>query len=228
MKVLVACEESQTITKEYRSKGVEAYSCDIKDCTGGHPEWHIKGDAIKEAYSGKYDLMIAHPPCTYLSVSGSGWLYNKDGSRNEDRYKQQSDALDFVRKLMDAPITRIAIENPVSVIASHIRPADQMVQPYFFGDRARKTTCFWLKNLPLLKPTDIVDEGEDYEWVDSKTGKRKKQPLWYYEAFVNAKSPEERRTLRSKTFIGLAKAIADQWGKKIENYPITKQLDLFK
>ena len=224
MKVLIACEESQAITKEYRKLGIEAYSCDIKDCSGGHPEWHIKGDAIKEAYSGKYDLMIGHPPCTYLAVSGSGWLYNKDGTINNDRFNLQIEALKFVRLLMNAPIDRIAIENPISIISSKIRKPDQIIQPYFFGDEARKSTCLWLKNLPKLKPTKIVGQGEDYEWIESKTGKKKKQPLWYYRALLEAKTPEERRSLRSKTFPGIAEAIADQWRELDEKYPIQKEL----
>jgi hypothetical protein len=214
MKVLVACEESQAITKEFRKLGIEAYSCDILPCSGGHPEWHIQGDAIKEAYSGKYDLMIAHPPCTYLAVSGARWMYNKDGSVNQERYENQQEALDFVQKLMDAPIKHIAIENPISVISSNIRKPDQIVHPYMFGDKASKSTCLWLKNLPLLEPTDIVEKGEFYEWVD-KNGKKKKQPLWYYQALQKAKTPGERRTLRSKTFPGIAKAIAEQWSKSL-------------
>ena len=149
-KVLIACEESQAITKEFRALGYEAYSCDLLPASGGHPEWHIQGDAIAEAYSGKYDLMIAHPPCTYLAVSGNRWLYNKDGSRNEERYKAQAEALDFVRVLMKAPIKHIAIENPVSVISSKIRKPEQIIQPWQFGDEAQKTTCLWLKNLPKL------------------------------------------------------------------------------
>lgn len=123
-KILIACEESQAITKEFRALGYEAYSCDLLPASGGHPEWHIQGDAFKEAYSGKYDLMVAHPPCTYLAVSGNRWLYNKDGSRNEERYQSQAEALDFVRDLMTAPIKHIAIENPISVISSQIRKPD--------------------------------------------------------------------------------------------------------
>lgn len=211
MKILIACEESQTITKEYRKLGFEAYSCDVLDCSGGHPEWHIKGDAIKEAYSGKYDLMVAHPPCTYLAVSGNRWLYNKDGSKNIDRWKNRELALEFVRKLMNAPIEKIAIENPVSCISSQIRKPDQIIQPYMFGDKATKTTCLWLKNLPLLKPTKIVEKGDFKEWTDKKTGKIKRQATWYYEIFKKAKTPAERRTLRSKTFKGIAEAIAKQW-----------------
>ena len=185
-KILIACEESQAITKAFRKLGFEAYSCDLLPCSGGHPEWHIQGDALHEAYSGKYDLMVAHPPCTYLAVSGNRWLYNKDGSINLYRYKAQAEALDFVRVLMNAPIKHIAIENPVSVISSNIRKPEQIIQPWQFGDEAQKTTCLWLKNLPKLEHTKIVGKGE-----------------------------EERRTLRSKTFPGIANAIAQQWGKII-------------
>ena len=215
-KILIACEESQAVTKEFRKLGFEAYSCDILDCSGGHPEWHIKGDALTEAYSGKYDLMIAHPPCTYLSVSGARHLYNKDGSINLERLKNQNEALDFVQKLMDAPIKYIAIENPISVISSKIRKPNQIIQPWMFGDKAQKSTCLWLKNLPLLNPTDIVEKGEFFEFI-SKKGEKKKMPMWYYEALQKAKSPGERRTLRSKTFKGIAEAIAKQWGDYITN-----------
>ena len=211
-KILVACEESQAITKAFRKLGFEAYSCDLLPCSGGNPEWHIQGDAIEEAYSGKYDMMVAHPPCTYLAVSGARWLYNKDGTKNEERYKNQAEALDFVQQLMDAPIEHIAIENPISVISSHIRKPDQIVHPYMFGDKASKSTCLWLKNLPKLEPTNIVEKGEFIEFT-SKKGVKKRQPRWYYEALRNAKTPEERRTLRSKTFQGMADAIAEQWIK---------------
>jgi hypothetical protein len=206
MKILIACEESQTITKKFRELGHEAYSCDLLDCSGGKPEWHIKGDAIKEAYSGKYDMMIAHPPCTFLSVSGARWMYNKDGSVNQERLKNQNKALAFVQKLLDSPIKRIALENPVSVISTKIRKPNQIVQPYMFGDEATKTTCLWLKNLPLLIPTNIVGKGEK---VFYKSGKS--HPKWYADALSNSKTPEERRTLRSKTFEGMAKAISEQW-----------------
>ena len=207
MKILIACEESQTITKEYRKLGIEAYSCDILDCSGGHPEWHIKGDAIIEAYSGNYDLMIAHPPCTYLAVSGARWLYNKDGTKNQNRWTNRDLALNFVRKLMEAPIEKIAIENPISCISSQIRKPDQIIQPYMFGDKATKSTCLWLKNLPLLKPTNIVEKGEVITFASGK-----KMQKWYSDSF--GKSKEERQKLRSKTFKGIAEAIATQWIKK--------------
>jgi len=211
MKILVACEESQAITKEFRALGHEAYSCDILPCSGGHPEWHLQGDVFGFIDQG-WDLMVAHPPCTYLSVSGARHLYNKDGSKNLERYKNQREALDFVEKLMSCNIPRIAIENPVSVISSQIRKPDQIVQPWMFGDSASKTTCLWLKNLPKLVATNVVEKGEFKEWIDKKTGKVKRQATWYYDALINAKTPEERRSLRSKTFKGIAQAIASQWG----------------
>ena len=210
MKVLIACEESQAVTKAFRDLGHEAYSCDILPCSGGHPEWHFQQDVFEVIDKG-WDLMIAHPPCTYLAVSGAGWMYNKDGTRNEERYQNQMDGLEFVHQLMDAPIARIAIENPISVISSYIREPDQIVHPWQFGDEAEKSTCLWLKNLPMLRPTKIVGKGEMYEWTDKKTGKKKRQPLWYYQALSKAKTPQERRTLRSKTFEGIATAMAEQW-----------------
>jgi len=172
MRVLVACEESQTITKEFRALGHEAYSCDILDCSGGHPEWHLKGDVFSFV-DRDWDLMIAHPPCTYLSVSGARWL-----------------------------------ENPVSVISTLIRKPDQIIQPWMFGDEATKTTCLWLKNLPKLEPTNIVGKGERTIFKSGKS-----HPKWYADALANAKTAAERRTLRSKTFTGIAKAIAQQWGQ---------------
>lgn len=214
MKVLIACEESQAVTKEFRKLGHEAFSCDILPCSGGHPEWHFQEDVFEVIDKG-WDLMIAHPPCTFLAVSGARWLYNKDGTPNEERFYNQKQALDFVEMLMNAKIDKIAIENPISVISSAIRKPDQIIQPYMFGDSASKSTCLWLKNLPLLKPTNIVSKGEFFEFKDRKTGKMKKQPMWYYEALQQAKTPQERRSLRSKTFKGIAEAMANQWGGNI-------------
>jgi hypothetical protein len=210
MKVLIACEESQAVTKEFRKLGHQAFSCDILPCSGGHPEWHYQQDVFEVIDKG-WDMMIAHPPCTFLAVSGARWLYNKDGSKNEERWRNQAEALDFVQRLMDAPINKIAIENPISVISSQIRKPDQIVHPWMFGDKASKSTCFWLKNLPPLEPTDVVEKGEFVEFI-SKKGVKKKQPKWYFDALKQAKTTAERRTLRSKTFPGIAQAIANQWG----------------
>lgn len=203
MRVLVACEESQAVTIELRALGHEAYSCDVLPCSGGHPEWHIQDDVLKHLDDG-WDLMIAHPPCTYLATSGNRWLYKADGTRNEERWRLQAEALEFVGKLMNAPIERIAIENPVSVISSAFRKPDQIVQPWWFGDRFTKKTCLWLKNLPKLEATKIVDEGD---FVTFPSGKR--MPKWYNDA-----SGKDRGHIRSKTFPGFAKAMATQWTKK--------------
>lgn len=221
MRILVACEESQTITKELRALSHEAFSCDILPCSGGHPEWHLQQDVF-EIIDQDWDMMIAHPPCTFLTVAGARWFYHPDDRdlpvekrrphpKYPSRRKEQKDALDFVRRLMDAPIDKIAIENPVGAINSKIRKPDQIVHPYHFGEHARKATCLWLKNLPLLEHTDVVDPGKTFNWVDKRTGKKKSQSLWFYEIYRNGNTAEERRRMRSKTFKGMAEAMADQW-----------------
>jgi len=128
LRVLIACEESQSVTKAFRKLGHEAFSCDLLPCSGGHPEWHYQ-QSVFEVIDKGWDLMIAHPPCTFLSVSGAAWMYNKDGSRNQERYQNQMDGLEFVHQLMDANIPRIVIENPISVISTYIREPDQIIQP---------------------------------------------------------------------------------------------------
>ena len=216
MKVLVACEESQAVTKAFRALGHEAYSCDIQPCSGGHPEWHIMGDVLEQLSKG-WDLMIAHPPCTFLSVSGARWMYHADDKhlptseriphpKHPHRRQYQREALDFVQALMDAPIPKIAVENPVSVISSQIRKPDQIIQPWQFGHEATKKTCLWLKNLPKLEHTKVVEKGAR---VFSKSGKS--YPEWMNSA--RSLPDAERRKARSKTFSGMAEAMADQWGK---------------
>jgi hypothetical protein len=207
MKILIACEESQAVTKAFRLLGHEAYSCDLLPCSGGHPEWHFQQDVFEVIDKG-WDMMIAHPPCTFLSVSGARWLYNKDGTINVEREREQCMALEFVEKLMNVPIDKIVIENPISVISSKIRKPDQIIQPYMFGDEATKTTCLWLKNVPHLIPTEIVGRGERTVFKSGKS-----HPKWYADALAKAKTPAERRTLRSKTFPGIANAMANQWGE---------------
>jgi len=202
MKILVACEESQAVTKEFRKRGHEAYSCDIQPCSGGHPEWHIQDDVLK-VLEGDWDMMIAFPPCTHLAVSGAAWFEQK---RKDGR---QQEGIDFFMEMVNAPIERIAIENPVGIMSTIYRKPDQIIQPWQFGDSFQKTTCLWLKNLPLLKHTNIVDRGEFFEWTDGKTGKKKKQPKWYADAYNLP--PEERGVVRSKTFPGIAEAMAEQW-----------------
>ncbi len=194
MKILIACEESQTVCKAFRELWHEAYSCDILPCSWWHPERHIQGDAIEEAYSGKYDMMIAHPPCTDLAVSWARHFARKiaDGS--------QQKSIDFFMKLINAPIDKICIENPVCIMSTKYRKPDQIIQPRQFGDEAQKTTCLRLKNLPLLKPTNIVDK---WEFKTYKSNWKK------YSAFM--RNPWGKR--RSKTFPWIANAIAQQWSE---------------
>jgi site-specific DNA-cytosine methylase len=217
MKVLIACEESQAVCKEFRKLGHEAYSCDILDCSGGHPEWHIKNDIIEVISGGGYDMMIAFPPCTHLTVSGARHFEQK---RKDGRQQQ---GIDFFMAMINAPIEKIAVENPVGIMSSIFRKPNQIIQPYYFGDPFQKTTCLWLKNLPSLyynleanmfdsNVTATKDKGEMIYWIDKKTGKQKSQAKWHYDALINAKTKEERSTLRSKTFPGIAKAMANQWG----------------
>jgi len=209
MKILVACEESQSVTIELRKLGHEAFSCDILEQSGGHPEWHIKGDAVLEAYSGKYDMMICFTPCTHLAVSGARHFKEKiaDG--------RQQEGIDLFMKFVNAPIEKIAIENPIGIMSNNYRKPNQIIQPWMFGDKAQKSTCLWLKGLPNLEPTDIVEKGEFFEFT-SKKGVKKRMAMWYYKALQDAKTPAERSTLRSKTFPGIAKAMAEQFTKPLE------------
>lgn len=203
MKVLVACEESQAVTIELRKLGHEAYSCDILPCSGGHPEWHLQQDVIP-LLKQKWDMIIAFPPCTHLAVSGARHFKEKQ----KDGRQQQG--IDFFMEFVNADCPRIAIENPIGIMSTKYKKPDQIIQPWMFGDKYTKSTCLWLKNLPKLKPTNIVEHGEYFEWVD-KNGKKKRQPKWFFEALKKAKTPEERSILRSKTFPGIAKAMAEQW-----------------
>jgi len=193
MKILVACEESQAVCKAFRNKGHEAYSCDIQDCSGEYPEWHIKGDAIKEAYSGKYDMMIAHPPCTHLAVSGARWF--KEGKKP---ISLQIEAAEFFMQLINAPIDKIAVENPICVMSTKYRKPDQIINPFQFGHPEQKKTCLWLKNLNKLTETNNV-----YEYMMTLPLKERTRIHW----LGSNKSKE-----RSKTYIGIAKAMAEQWG----------------
>ena len=207
MKILVACEESQAVTKELRSLGHEAYSNDMVEPSGDNPEWHIIGDCIELMYdkSKKWDMVIAFPPCTYLAVSGARWLYNKDGSKNTDRWAKRKDALDFIMKIMDAPVDKIAIENPVGAISSQIRKPDQILRPFNFGHSSTKKTCIWLKGLDRLQDTETVDVEYHY----TKTGV--KYDKWWFDTCLIS-NLKERAKVRSKTFKGIAKAMAEQWG----------------
>ena len=196
MKVLVACEYSGIVRDAFTAMGHEAWSCDILPTES--PGNHIQGDVL-EVLGQRWDLMVAHPPCTHLSVSSAPWF-----AKGHKPWQLQYDALDFVRALMNAPIPKICIENPVSVISSKIRKPEQIIQPYQFGHDAQKTTCLWLKNLPSLEPTDILPKPG---YVTTPSGK--KWPKWFYEtSLVNHK---ERGKVRSRFWTGIAKAMADQW-----------------
>ena len=216
-RILIACEESQATTKAFRKLGHEAYSCDLLPCSGGHPEWHFQCD-IFEVINQGWDLMVAHPPCTFLTGSGVQWLSHPEDKalpfeerrphpKYPNRRNDMLDSVEFVKALYNAPIEHIAIENPVGLLSSRWRKPDQIVQPYMFGDEATKTTCLWLKNLPLLLPTEIVGKGERTVFASGKS-----HPKWYADALARAKTKQERQTLRSKTFPGMAQAFAVQWG----------------
>ena len=197
MRVLIACEYSGTVRRAFAALGCDAWSCDLLPTDDGSPN-HIKGDVLPIAEKGDWDLMIAHPPCTYLSVSGLHWNKRKLG-----RAAKTEDALQFVRQLLAAPIAKIALENPVSCISSRIRKPDQIIQPWYFGDDASKKTCLWLKNLPLLRQTNRL-EG------DAKTRRANQTP-----SGQNKLGPSpDRWKLRSITYPGIAAAMADQWGMK--------------
>ena len=235
MNILIACEESQRVCIAFRDKGHNAFSCDILPCSGGHPEWHICGDVlpllngncvcrtmdgVKHRIDGKWDLIIAFPPCTHLAVSGAAWFEKK---RADGR---QKDGIEFFAKFLNADCDRIVIENPVGIISGDYIPkwfpelADkygfpikptQKIHPWMFGDNFSKTTCLWIKGLPALTPLITEQpELEWFEWIDSKTKKKKRQPKWFADAWKL--SPEERSKVRSKTFPGIAKAMAEQWG----------------
>jgi hypothetical protein len=194
LKVLIACEYSGTVRDAFIKKGHDAISCDLLPTDSPGP--HYQGDVF-DILDESFDLMIAHPPCTHLAVSGAAWFKYKE--------KEQKEALEFVQRLLDAPIEKIALENPVSVISTRIRKPNQIIQPWQFGEPFSKKTCLWLKNLEPLKHTEIVDKGEVTTYASGRT-----MPTWYADAWKLP--PAERAKLRSKTFQGIADAMADQWG----------------
>lgn len=225
MKVLIACEESQTVCKAFRERGHEAYSCDIQPPSGGHPEWHILGDALKllrggefetmdgqKHFVGEWDLLIAHPPCTYLTVAGNRWFnVDKYGDKARKRIVEREDAAAFFMAFINAPVEKIAVENPVGYMSSHFRKPDCIIQPFQFGEHARKGTCLWLKNLQPLTPTKIIDPGEilpgGYSvgaFANFATDANGKILRW--------NDPRTQKA-RSKTFPGIARAMAEQWGE---------------
>lgn len=234
MKVLVACEESQRVCSAFRARGHEAYSCDIIDPSGGHPEWHIKGDVLPilnpppiilasnppqnapisfKTMDGAYhevsrwDLIIAHPPCTYLTVTGNRWFnVERYGDKACERIKLREEAKEFFMAFINADCDHIAVENPIGVMSTSYRKPDQIIQPYWFGDPFEKKTCLWLKGLSPLKKTNEVRPEERKQYASGKT-----LPAWFAEA---ASLPAaERSRIRSQTFPGFAEAMAEQWGK---------------
>lgn len=220
MKILVACEESQAVTIEMRKRGHEAYSCDIEPCSGGYPEWHLQVDAL-ELLKMKWDMIIAHPPCTYLTVSGNRWFsVEKYGEKAVKRAEDRQSAFEFFMNFVNADCEHIAIENPVGYMNTHYRAPDQIIQPYQFGHPYTKKTCLWLKGLPKLKPTDILERpstgwenqqfdkngrygGYGSKWGTHENGKWRKYG-----------DPEVAKQ-RSKTFPGIARAMAEQWTENL-------------
>lgn len=192
MKILIACEESQVVTKAFRAKGREAYSCDILECSGGHPEWHIQGD-VRDVLDREWDMIIAFPPCTDLAVSGARWFAEK---RRDGR---QQAAIEFFMLFANHPCKKIAIENPVGIMSSIYRKPNQVIQPYQFGHMEQKATCLWLKGLPELVETDNV-----YEEM-MRLPKKERERIHYLPP------SKDRAKLRSKTFPGIGFAMADQW-----------------
>lgn len=220
MNVLIACEESQRVCTAFREKGHRAFSCDILDCSGGHPEWHIKGDVLPllnghceftlqngqtDRQTDRWDLIIAHPPCTDLCVSGARWFAEKQ------KDLRQQKAVAFFMHFVLANCDRICIENPIGIMSNVYQKPSQIIQPWWFGDNYSKSTCLWLKGLAPLKPEIIEQpEIEFVEWTDAKTGKKKRQDKFSADALKLP--PEQRARLRSQTFPGIARAMGEQWG----------------
>lgn len=226
MKILIACEESQRVTEEFRKIGHEAYSCDIIDCSGKHSEWHIKQDVIpllngnctfktcdgqEHKIAGKWDMIIAFPPCTYLTVTGNRWFnIEKYGDKARKRMKDREKASEFFMQFVNADCDRIAIENPVGYMNTHYRKPNQIIHPYYFGDAFQKRTCLWLKNLPELQPTELLPKPEPMYICQGEKCNGKK--IGWCEGIKGTTGGQEGRAkARSKTFPGIAKAMAAQW-----------------
>jgi len=203
VRVLVACEESQEVCKAFRALGHEAYSCDIQECSGGHPEWHIKADAL-ELIKMKWDLIIAHPPCTYISNVGARWLF-AGGELNQERYRKGLSAKAFFMSFLRANCDRIAVENPIPSSIYGLPPYTQIIQPYEYGHPWSKKTCLWLKELPPLVPTEIVTEHKPF--ISSGSYTKTHDPK-----YKGASRKGGSARSRSKTFPGIAAAMAEQWG----------------
>lgn len=203
MRVLIGCEESQVVCMAFRQLGHEAYSCDLLPCSGGHPEWHFQEDVLNLLKREKFDLCIFHPPCTYLTVTGNKWMKPEFKNRFPNREQQRKDAIDFFMNLVNVDCPKIAIENPAGIMSTVWRKPDQYVHPYYFGDPESKKTGLWLKGLPKLVPTNMV-EPEMYIYKDGR-----RDSMWHMKTL---KLPTNERVIaRSKTFPGFAKAMASQW-----------------
>ena len=212
MRVLVACEESQAVTKEFRKLGHEAYSCDIEPCSGGHPEWHLQQD-VTELLEQQWDMIIAFPPCTYLTNAGTRHFSRRINPEEKvlAREELREEAKDFFMLFANADCEKIAIENPVGYMNSQYRKPNQIIHPYYFGDNAKKRTCLWLKGLPELKPTNILPEPEPEYICQGELSKGKK--IGWCEGIKGTTGGQKGRAkARSKTFPGIAKAMAEQWG----------------
>lgn len=209
MRVLVACEESQAVTVELRRLGHEAYSCNIEPCSGGHPEWHLQADAL-EVLKIKWDMIIAFPPCTYLTAAGAVRLFDKNGQiKDPERFARGGKAAEFFRAFYEADCPRIAVENPVPLRCFGLPRYSQIIEPFHFGDPWRKRTCLWLKGLPPLMATQIVEpQGM---WVGSTSQRR--DPTVKQRYALNSNRDPKRR---AKTFPGIAKAMAEQWAGRYE------------
>lgn len=201
MKVLVACEESQRVCVAFRNRGFDAYSCDIQACTGGHPEWHYQCD-VREILNDKWDLIIAHPPCTYLTIAGAANI-----PKHPERITKGIEAASFFMEILNAPCDHVAVENPIPMKLFDLPKYNQIVRPYMFGENNGKPICLWLKNLPQLQPTNVIPlKQEMCVWTYKKTGERKSCSKWY-----NTNTNDHNRH-RSKTFPCIAEAMAQQWG----------------
>lgn len=204
-KILIACEESQTVTIEFRKLGHDAYSCDMEPCSGGHPEWHLQQD-VTEVLKQKWGMIIAFPPCTFLTVTGNRWFnIEKYGEKAIKRHHDKKEAIEFFMMFANADCERIAIENPVGVMSSEWKKPNQIIQPHQFGDPFEKRTCLWIKGMKNLEHTNQVQPPERTKFDSGKS-----MPSWYADAWKLPK--KEMAKIRSKTFPGIAKAMAEQWG----------------
>lgn len=201
LKVIVGCEFSGIVTKAFRDLGHEAFSCDLEP-TEGNPDWHYQEDIFEVIKREKFDLGIFHPPCTYLTVTGNKWFKPEYKDRFPTREQDRKEAIEFFLRLWNLPIDKICIENPVGIMSTILRKPDQIIQPYQFGHPEPKKTCLWLKNLPLLVHTNIVEP----EYFITKSGKR--MGTWMYKPSYTP----ERTKLRNRTFQGIAESFANQWG----------------